>query len=209
MTILVTGGTGRTGGAVAKLLQEAGVPFLILTRSGAAPAPYEKSSARFDFEDASTYEIPINKANENKSPVKAVFLVISMMYSDEAHKPVMEFVDFARSKGVKRFVLLSSTVYDPPTRICGAVHQHLMDCGDGVEYAIIRPTWFMVRHPQLPFLPGRSFAKSWGRRTSPGATCPASRGKASSRRPRKTAWRDGSPPTTWEPSPFELSLTPR
>ena len=140
MTILVTGGTGRTGGAVAQHLHDAGYPFLILTRSVKLPPPYEAHACRFDFLDPSTFHNPFNAA---KDSIEAVYLAVPMTVSDEIAKPVTDFIDFARHKGVKRFVLLSSNVYKPPTRIAGAVHQYLMDCGGDLEYAIIRPTWFM------------------------------------------------------------------
>ncbi|KAJ9603285.1 hypothetical protein H2200_012063 [Cladophialophora chaetospira] len=140
MTILVTGGTGRTGGAVARRLHEANFPYLVLTRSGTASAPYEANACRFDFLDPGTFGIPFDTA---KTPVSAIYVVVPMAVSDEIAKPVTDFIDFAKGKGVKRFVLLSSNVYEPGTRICGAVHQHLIDLGGDVEFCAIRPTWFM------------------------------------------------------------------
>ena len=145
MTILVTGGTGRTGGAVAQRLHEANIPFLILTRSGNLPAPYEAQACRFDFSDPKTFDAPFTVA---KDTVQAVYIVIPMVLGDDIAKTVISFIDFSRRKGVRRFVLLSSNVYEPPTRIAGAVHQHLRDCGGDVNYAIIRPTWFMGKSAQ-------------------------------------------------------------
>jgi hypothetical protein len=143
MTILVTGGTGRTGGAVARRLHEANVPFLILTRSGKLPAPYEANGCRFDFLDPSTFDIPFTTA---KDTIQAIYLVVPMAISDDIAKPVNDFVDFSRRKGVRRFVLLSSNVFEPGERIVGAVHQHLLDLSDDVEYAIMRPTWYMGKY---------------------------------------------------------------
>lgn len=136
MTILVTGGSGRTSSAVAKRLHAANIPFLVLSRSGTAPAPFD--ACRFDFYDESTFETPFAKASD----IDAIYVVVPTIVSDTVDQPVNAFIDFARAKGVKRFVVLTASNYDPPTRIAGAVHQHLMDVGD-VEYAVMRPTWYM------------------------------------------------------------------
>lgn len=125
---------------MASLLHKANIPFLVLTRSGTAPSPYEKHACRFDFLDPTTFEIPFTAA---KGTIDAIYLVVPMTVSDEIAKPVTDFIDFAKAKGVKRFVLLSSNVYEPPTRIAGAVHQYLIDLGGDITYAVIRPTWFI------------------------------------------------------------------
>lgn len=145
MTILVTGGTGRTGSAVAKLLHEANIPFLILSSSGKAPAPYQDKSCHFNFLDPSTFSNPFTKASETGKPtIEAIYLCIPMMV-EISEKEVNAFIDFALTKSVKKFVLLSACTYQPPTRIAGAVHQYLMDLGGDVEYVILQPTWYMGR----------------------------------------------------------------
>ena len=58
------------------------------------------------------------------------------------------FIDLAISKGVPRIVLLSSSVWDvgdgPMT---AAVSQYIISLG--VEYAILRPTWFMENFSEM------------------------------------------------------------
>ena len=209
MTILVTGGTGRTGGAVAHRLHESNVPFLILTRSGNVPSPYANHACRFDFLDPTTFENPFSTA---KDTVKAIYIVVPLTLSDDIATPVIEFIDFAARKGVKRFVLLSSNTYEPPTRICGAVHQHLMDHKGDIEYAIVRPTWFMGKLSLFRF---HTFRINIDQVFAPSQTASAesksqpSEAKEQSARPQGMAWPDGYPPTTSGPLRSEPSRTPR
>lgn len=51
------------------------------------------------------------------------------------------FLTFAISKGVKRFVFLSTTAMSKGDQFHGLVHQWLAD-REGIEYAVIRPSWF-------------------------------------------------------------------
>lgn len=135
MTILLTGGTGRTGSAIAQRLHQAKIPFLILSRSGAAPAPYE--GCRFDWADKSTFEIPFAQSPN----VEAIYLVLSLGVIDPKAQAARDFIDFARGKGVKRFVMLSMSNADVGERVTGAVHEYLLELP--VEYVILRPTWYM------------------------------------------------------------------
>jgi festuclavine dehydrogenase len=135
MTILLTGGNGRTGSSIARRLHEAKIPFLVLSRSGSAPAPY--AACRFDWHDKSTYEIPFSQSPE----VKAIYLVLGLAVIDAKAQPVLDFIDFARGKGVTRFVALSMSNAELGERVTGAVHQYLTELP--VEYVVLRPTWFM------------------------------------------------------------------
>lgn len=136
MTILLTGGNGRTGSSVARRLHEAKIPFLVLSRSGSAPAPY--AGCRFDLHDKSTYAIPFTQSSE----VKAIYIVLGLAVTDAKAQPVRDFIDFARGKGVKRFVALSMSNANLGERVTGAVHQYLTELP--VEYVALRPTtWFM------------------------------------------------------------------
>ncbi|KAF9482669.1 NAD(P)-binding protein [Pholiota conissans] len=133
MTILVTGGRGKTGIALSKLLHEAKLPFVIASRSGQAPAPYK--AVTFDWTDPTTYENPF-KADPN---IDRIYVVGPEGVYD-ALPAVKPFINFARTKGVKRFVLLSASQLEAGTPFLGTVHQYLIDIG--VEYAVLRPTWF-------------------------------------------------------------------
>lgn len=135
MTILLTGGTGRTATAVARRLSEAGIPFLVLPRSSSSSTPFE--SCRFDWDDETTFNIPFSKA----AAIDAVYIVVPITVVDDQAKPITAFIDFARRKGVKRFVALSMSNAEPGKRIMGAVHAHLKSSGS--EYAVLRPTWYM------------------------------------------------------------------
>lgn len=137
MTILLTGGAGRTSGAVAQLLNEAKVPFLVASRTGAAPSPFK--GCLFDFNDKSTYGNPFAQAAD----IVALYIVVPVTVIDEKCEPVTAFVDFAKEKGVKRFVLLSASNVEPGQRMMGVVQQHLKSLG--VDYSVIQPTWYMGR----------------------------------------------------------------
>jgi len=135
MTILLTGGNGRTGSSVARRLHDAQIPFLVLSRSGSAPAPYK--ACRFDWHDQSTYEIPFSQGSD----VKAIYIVLGIAVIDDKAQPVRDFIDFALAKGVRRFVALSMSNAELGERVTGAVHQYLTELP--VEYVVLRPTWYM------------------------------------------------------------------
>jgi uncharacterized protein YbjT (DUF2867 family) len=136
MTILLTGGTGKTGTPLADALHAAKLPFIIATRSGKAPAPY--NAVTFDWNDPTTFENPF-KADPNIDRV----YIVGPIGVYEPLTLVRPFIDLARSKGVKRFVLLSASQVGPSDgadAILGAIHKYLIDIG--VDYAVLRPTWF-------------------------------------------------------------------
>ncbi len=54
MTILLTGGTGRTATRIARLLRDANQPILLTYRNGVVPKPFK--GVKFDWYDASTFE---------------------------------------------------------------------------------------------------------------------------------------------------------
>ena len=135
MTILLTGGTGRTSLAIAQRLHASDVAFRILSRSGSAPAPYQ--GCRFDWTDTSTW----NAAFEQAVNVDAVYLVVPVIEHVETGEPIKAYIDFLKSKGVERFVLLSASNVAPGTRIMGLIHQHLRSIQ--ADYVVLRPTWYM------------------------------------------------------------------
>ncbi|KAJ7248038.1 hypothetical protein C8J57DRAFT_1438015 [Mycena rebaudengoi] len=69
MTILLTGGTGKSATPLANLLHKANQPIILATRSGNVPAPF--IGARFDWFDATTYNIPFEVAAD----IDRVYLV--------------------------------------------------------------------------------------------------------------------------------------
>ena len=137
MTILITGSSGKTARRLATLLKPSH-PILIASRSG---ADVDGSPAvKFDWTDATTYTHPYSHAQAQKSPIIAVYLVTQPgnMNPFAIMKP---FIDVAKAHGVERFVLLSSIREDETTEGTGKVHAYLK--GSGVEWAVLRPTYFM------------------------------------------------------------------
>ncbi|KAF8646741.1 hypothetical protein AX16_007082 [Volvariella volvacea WC 439] len=132
-TILITGGTGKTGYALSRKLQSAGCTTLLTTRDPSKVAPPLKG-VKFDWEDQSTYENPWD-VDPN---IDRVYLVLPEVPAQ--FENVKVFVDLAVEKGAKRFVLLSATVYEKGKPGTGLTHEYLESLG--VEYHALRPTWF-------------------------------------------------------------------
>ena len=118
-TILVLGGTGKTGRRVADRLAARGVPTRIGSRSGAPP---------FDWEDRSTWE-PV---------LRDVGAAYVSYYPDiaipGAAEKVRAFADLAVESGVRRLVLLSGR--GEAERAEQAVRD------SGADVTIVRATWF-------------------------------------------------------------------
>ncbi|KAJ7100456.1 hypothetical protein C8R44DRAFT_988502 [Mycena epipterygia] len=132
MTILLTGGTGRSSTPLALRLQQAGLPVILANRSGKVPAPFR--GVRFDWLDATTYSVPFEAA----SSIDRIYLVAPPVLD---MLPAMKaFIDFAVEKGVKRFVLMSAAAVEAGGPIMGKVHEYLRSLD--VEYCALRPTWF-------------------------------------------------------------------
>lgn len=135
MTILLTGGTGKTGGPLARLLQNANQPFLIATRSPEKlPEAYRGKGVKFDWHDPSTHENPF-KAD---AKIDRVYLV--GVEAADTLTPMKPWIDLAISKGVKRIVLLSATVIPYGGVGVGTVHKYIAD--SGIDYCVLRPSWF-------------------------------------------------------------------
>ncbi|KAJ3509042.1 hypothetical protein NLJ89_g5429 [Agrocybe chaxingu] len=122
MTTLITGGTGKTGIKLARLIHAAGHPVLLASRKGVAPSPFK--AITFDWTDPATFENPF-KADPN---IDKVYLVAPLIL--DVLPVVKPFIELAISKGVKR-----GGVY------VGKVHEYLVE--RGVDYTVLRPTWFI------------------------------------------------------------------
>ncbi|KAJ6549234.1 hypothetical protein DFH09DRAFT_1086992 [Mycena vulgaris] len=92
---------------------------------------------RFDWEDRATYILPFVAAQD----IVSVHLIIP------AHIPsehVCEFIDLPLSKGVKRFVLMSGSLYP----IQGLMRAHLLQ-DSGIPFCIFRPSRFFEKNSQI------------------------------------------------------------
>jgi ergot alkaloid biosynthesis protein len=123
MTILVTGGTGKTGGRVAAQLGRAGIAHRVVSRH---------SPVAFDWTDRATWA----KALDG---VTAIYLVAPP--SGATPEVIIGLVKDAQQRGVARFVLLSASVLEPGGPGTGMVHGFLAD--NAKEWAVMRPGWFM------------------------------------------------------------------
>jgi uncharacterized protein YbjT (DUF2867 family) len=132
-TILLLGSTGKVSSSIAPLLKQYGYPTILASRKGTAPPGF--TGCRFDWLDSATFSTPFEKAPK----ITAVFLVAPPVM--DVFPPMKVFIDFARTKGVKRFVLLSSSAFEAGGPAMGQVHRYLIDLG--VEFAVLRPSWFM------------------------------------------------------------------
>ena len=135
MTIFVTGGTGKTGLILSRLLQEANQSVLIGSRSaGTVPSPYK--AVKFDWFDDKTFENPF-KADSN---IDRVYLIVPSVVGQLT--AIQPFIDLAISNGVKRFVLLTASQAEIGSPVLmGKVHEYLLNIK--VDYTVLRPTWFM------------------------------------------------------------------
>ena len=133
MTTFVTGGTGKTGSRLAQLLHDNHHSVLVASRSGSVPAPF--NGVKFDWSDSSTFENPFNVDPK----IDKLYLIAPPIF--DSLPVVKPFIDFAISKGVKRIVHGSSSAMDKGDIVDGKIHEYIVDCG--VDYAIIRPTWFI------------------------------------------------------------------
>ena len=120
MTILVTGATGYTGREITRLLAERDVPLRAASRA-----------TGFDWTDPGTFESALDG-------VRAAYLLPPP--GVRGRLPLLaSFLAATRAAGVRRLVLLSTSVDDVPGQ--AEFHQAVLDAAP--EYAILRPSWFM------------------------------------------------------------------
>ena len=132
--VLVTGGRGKTGRRVATRLSAAGIETIIGTR-----APSGAPDARFDWTDLATASA--------FDGCDAVYLVAPTDRTD--HLAVMQpMLEAAMARGVRRFVLLSSSLLDPGGPMMGEVHAWLAT--NARDWTVLRPSWFMQNFSDGP-----------------------------------------------------------
>ncbi|RYO98813.1 hypothetical protein DL764_006976 [Monosporascus ibericus] len=140
--VLLTGGTGKVASRIAPLLQAAGIPAIIASRSGHAPPGPGYTGVRFDWHDRATWEPALPASTQKHGGLSAVFLVMPGM--PDPGPAAAAFADLARARaGAKRFVLLSASSLEEGGPAMGQVHLLLRERGERGEigWAAVRPTW--------------------------------------------------------------------
>ena len=122
--VLVLGASGTTGSRVVHALASEGHAHLGVSRS---------STPRFDWTDPGTYAGVLGG-------VRAVYLLPPVGVLDPL-PPVLDFVEQALGAGVRRFVLLSSSVIPEGGPGAGSIHAVLRQ--QVPEWTVLRPSWFM------------------------------------------------------------------
>ncbi|MCO5972608.1 NAD(P)H-binding protein [Actinoallomurus soli] len=130
-TTLVIGATGNTGGRTAARLVAAGHRVKAASRH-AAPVPGAEP-VRFDWYDPATHGAALDG-------VDRVYLIPPLGESDPA-AVMLPFLQRARTAGVHRAVLLSSSAIPEDGPAVGAVHRALPGLFE--QWAVLRPSWFM------------------------------------------------------------------
>lgn len=93
MTTLITGGTGKTGLALAQLLHTENHPLLITSRTGEAPEPFK--AVLFDWLDKDTFNNPF----EADPDIDRIYIVVAPVFDSLPHvKPFIEIVGVPRIK---------------------------------------------------------------------------------------------------------------
>ncbi|MCX4987086.1 NAD(P)H-binding protein [Streptomyces sp. NBC_00572] len=138
-TVLVLGGTGKTGRRVVNRLKERGATVRAASRSG---------DVRFDWDDTSTWEPAL-------AGVDVAYLVDAQDKPGawDAEAALRELSGLAVAGGVRRLVLLQARVTEPvggKSLIAGerAVQE------SGAEWTVLRPNWFFQNFDEGVLLDG-------------------------------------------------------
>ncbi|MEU3712024.1 NmrA family NAD(P)-binding protein [Streptomyces catenulae] len=130
-TTLVIGATGTTGSRTAAQLTAAGHRVKAASRQATPVA--DADPVLFDWHDPATHAAALNGVDH-------VSLVPPVGDSDPA-AVMLPFLRRARTAGVRRAVLLSSSAIPEGGPAVGTVHQALPDLFE--QWAVLRPSWFM------------------------------------------------------------------
>ncbi|MFI6093185.1 NmrA family NAD(P)-binding protein [Streptomyces sp. NPDC051218] len=130
-TTLVIGATGTTGSRTAAQLSAAGHRVKAASRR-AVDVPGAEPVA-FDWYEPATHATALDGADR-------VYLIPPVGDADPA-AVMLPFLRQARTAGVRRAVLLSSSAIPKGGPAVGTVHQALPDLFE--QWAVLRPSWFM------------------------------------------------------------------
>ncbi|KAJ5836789.1 NAD(P)-binding protein [Penicillium robsamsonii] len=142
MTVLVLGGRGKTSSRLSSLLSNSGFPFVQASRSQSEGGPHRQCA--FDWLDETTWANPFTAVYMVAPPPPPPHQLTDMF------PPMKAFIDFARTTGVRRIVLLSVSMLPRGGPSMGLVHNYLAGLEpEGVEWAVLRPSWFMENFSEL------------------------------------------------------------
>ncbi|TDZ28865.1 Festuclavine synthase II [Colletotrichum spinosum] len=147
--VLIIGGTGKVGRHLTKLFASTDIPAYQSSRAGASTTEPNADNIKpiaFDWFDDKTW-IPVFDLG-----ITAVYIVGPQ--AADMLTPTRSFIDQARLKGTKRFVLQSGSPWEANINGDGAgrPHAYLKQLGDRgeVEWAVLRPTWFQQNFAEQP-----------------------------------------------------------
>lgn len=136
-TTLLIGGSGKTPSRIASKLGSRGIPVLLTSRKGQAGVPAGYKGVTFDWFDESTYSKPF----EADSNIDTIYIVLPPPTTTADWIALSKkFIDFAKAKGVNRFLLMSVSQIEKGGPAHGQIHEYLDTIG--VDYAVLRPSWF-------------------------------------------------------------------
>jgi ergot alkaloid biosynthesis protein len=128
VTVLLIGGTGKTGRRLAAQLHERGIGVRVATRNPNSTG----DGCRFDWNDSATWSSMLHG-------ITAAYLVPPPGMIDTT--PLVDFTRLAQQRGCRRFVLLSASVLPDGGPGAGQVHAWLRENTD--DWTVLRPSWFM------------------------------------------------------------------
>jgi uncharacterized protein YbjT (DUF2867 family) len=136
--VLILGGTGKTGRRIAQRLQAASHPVRRASRTG--------GDVPFDLDDPATW----TRALDGVTGAYVVEPNVQASIDRQARIP--SFVAEAVAAGVRRLVLLSAPAADHDDHPLHAAERAVRR--SGVDWTILRPTWFSQNFSEGFWLPG-------------------------------------------------------
>lgn len=137
--ILIVGGTGKTGSRVARRLRDAG--------HGVRTASRTCGDVRFDLGEPWTWAAALDRITA------AYVLEPQVQGTEEGQRRIPRFVDAAAAAGVRRVVLMTAPgVEAGETHPLWRAEQAVKS--SGLEWTIVRPTWFAQNFSEDFWLPG-------------------------------------------------------
>jgi len=139
-TVLILG-NGTVASRIAKQLTAACIPTLIAPTSSTIPSPSNNDNSNhnivpLEWINQNTWHIPFdqtgtypgNRSQPTPGGIRSVYLSSPLDVVDPSGL-VMSFVDFARSRGARRFVLQSASAIEAGEPAMGKVHAYLRELG--------------------------------------------------------------------------------